>query len=412
VSRALAWLLVSLALAPASAADTIVLTNGRVIEADRAWIEGTEVRYQKDGGVYGLPRSLVQKLEQKAPPEPSSDPDVREARARLAAGDTLGATLILKTVVARSPRSVAGLQLLSEASLSLGDAEGARVAAERAVQLDGRRARSRVLLGDALAALGDRVGAETQYRLSLRLHADPDVQRKLAEVAPPPPAAAPGAQFRIVYDGSVNEPIGGAVLQAMTGAYAEFTRRLGGRPDAPVTIVLQTGAGFQDLRVPPWAEGVNDGTIRVPVRGLDRPTPRLLRVLRHELAHSFIAARTGGNCPTWLQEGLSQWLEGDEPAREDAAVATALRAGRLIPLLRLEAPFQALGEADAALAYAESLSAVAHIHRKRGEAGVVRLLSALGDRLPAEEALPVSLALSYEELQRSWEEHLRSLPAR
>jgi hypothetical protein len=135
-------------------------------------------------------------------------------------------------------------------------------------------------------------------------------------------------------------------------------------------------------------------------------------VLRHELAHSFIAARTGGNCPTWLQEGLSQWLEGDEPGREDATVAAALRAGRLIPLVRLEGPFQTLGEADASLAYAESLSAVAHIARKRGEAGVVRLLSALGDRLPAEEALPVSLALSYAELQRSWEEHLRPLAVR
>ena len=32
-------------------ADTITLTNGRVIEADRAWVEGKEVRYEKDGGV-------------------------------------------------------------------------------------------------------------------------------------------------------------------------------------------------------------------------------------------------------------------------------------------------------------------------------------------------------------------------
>ena len=44
------------------AADTIVLTNGRVIEADRAWYEGTQLRYEKDGGVYGLPRSLVKEL--------------------------------------------------------------------------------------------------------------------------------------------------------------------------------------------------------------------------------------------------------------------------------------------------------------------------------------------------------------
>jgi hypothetical protein len=130
-------------------------------------------------------------------------------------------------------------------------------------------------------------------------------------------------------------------------------------------------------------------------------------ILRHELAHSFIAARTGGNCPTWLQEGVSQWLEGGDPGREDAAVAQALREGKLRPLLTLEAPFQALPPEDVPLAYAESLSAVAHILRTRGEPGVVRLLAALADRLPSEEALPVALALSYPEFQASWEARLR-----
>jgi hypothetical protein len=37
---------------------------------------------------------------------------------------------------------------------------------------------------------------------------------------------------------------------------------------------------------------------------------------------------------------------------------------------------------------------------------VVRLLNSLGDGFPPEEALPVALALSYPEFQRSWEAHL------
>jgi hypothetical protein len=91
--------------------------------------------------------------------------------------------------------------------------------------------------------------------------------------------------------------------------------------------------------------------------------------------------------------------------------AAAARRSRLIPLLSLEGPFQLLSEDDATLAYAESLSAVAHILRRRGEIGVVRLINALGDRLPSEEALPVSLALSYTEFQKSWEEHLAMVGA-
>jgi hypothetical protein len=143
------------------------------------------------------------------------------------------------------------------------------------------------------------------------------------------------------------------------------------------------------------------------VRGLDKPNPRLVALLRHELAHSFVAARTRGNCPTWLHEGIAQWLEGGEPTREDAVVAAALAGGQLHPLLTLEAPFQTLPPTDITMAYAESLSAVAHIIHKRGEAGLVRLLAALGDGFPSEEALPVALALSYPEFQKSWEEALR-----
>jgi len=389
-------------------ADRIVLTNGSTIVADRAWYEGSQIRYEKNGGVYGLPRGLVQRLEQQADPGAAADPDLAQAAQRLAAGDAEGASRLARQAIARNPLSLPALQLEARACLAMRDASGAADAATRAARLDERNALSQELLGDALALRGDRTGAQTRYRRSVELRPDPAVQRKLAEIAPTPPPVRPsqGAEFRIRYDGGVNEPLGIAVLQALTEAHAEFSRRLGFDPDGPINVVLQAETDFHDGRVPGWAEGINDGTIRVPVRGLEAPTPRLLKVLRHELAHSFLAARTGGNCPTWLQEGVSQWLEGGDPGREDLAVA---KRGRLIPLLSLEAPFNALSEEDATGAYAESLSAVAHIIRKRGEAGVVRLINALGDRLPSEEALPVSLALSYSEFQKSWQDYLATL---
>jgi len=153
---------------------------------------------------------------------------------------------------------------------------------------------------------------------------------------------------------------------------------------------------------------INDGVIHVPLRGMERLSVALVAVVRHELAHSFIRARTGGNCPTWLQEGIAQWLEGGNPSREDAVVAAAARQGRLLPLLTLEGPFQSLPPDQVGLAYAESLSAISHIVRTRGESAIVRLLAGLGDRLPAEEALPVALALSYPEFQKSWEDALKA----
>jgi tetratricopeptide (TPR) repeat protein len=394
-------------IATTALADRIVLNNGRVIDADRAWFEGGQVRYQKDGGVYGLPRTLVKRLDPRPPP--SADPEVARARERLSAGDAAEAVRLAQSVLVREPRSLAALHVLAEAYLALGDAQTAQQTARAALVIDERQPHSHALLGDALAALGDRLGAEQQYKKSLLLRSDSEVKRKLEDVASPPARPTGGAQFRLRYDGGVNEPLGRIVLAALSDAYAEFSRRLGFRPEEPVDVVLQLEANFPDERVPRWAEGINDGTIRVPVLGLTEPNPRLITVLRHELAHSFIAARTGGNCPTWLQEGVSQWLEGGDPGREDPQLAQLARAGRLHPLVTLEGPFRGLSAQEAAQAYAESLSAVAYIVRRRGEAGLVRLLNALGDRIPSEEALPVALAITYVELQQGWEDHLRGL---
>jgi tetratricopeptide (TPR) repeat protein len=405
----IAFVLALTVAATAGRADVITLTNGRVIEAERSWYEGTQLRYEKNGGVYGLPKSLVKTVEQQRPAEDAGDPDVVRARQRLAAHDPVQATRLLRTALARDPHLVVALHALAEAYIALGDARAAKETAERALRIDTRDGRARELLGDALVGLGDREGAEQEYRRSLQVRPDAAVERKLQEVAPAPAhaLAGAGAQFTLRYDGSVNQPMGTSVLDALTAAHAEYSRRFGFRPDEPISVVLETESAFQDGRVPDWAVGVNDGAIRVPVRGLDRPSPRLLAVLRHELAHSFVAARTRGNCPTWLHEGIAQWLEGGDPAREDTVVATALSESRLLPLLTLEAPFQTLPPTDISVAYAESLSAVAHIIHKRGETGLVRLLAALGDGFPSEEALPVALALSYPEFQKSWEEALR-----
>jgi hypothetical protein len=416
--------------AAAAGADTIVLTNGRVIEADRAWVEGTQVRYEKDGGTYGVPRSLVKHLDQRAAPPPASDPDVRAARALLAA-DAAEAARLARRAVDRDPRSMGALQTLSEALLALGDARGARDRALEALRVDERDPRARALLGDALTALGDPYGAEEAYRASLRLRPDPAVERKLKAVARPPltaPAPAPAlgparpgvavppasaSAFRLRYEGGANEGLGAFALQTLAAAHAEFSARLGFSPDQPVDVTLKLAKAVQDPRAPAWAAGWSaDGAIQVPVQGLERPDPGFARVLRHELAHSFVTWRTGNNCPTWLQEGVAQWLEGGDPARNDAGLAPLARAGQLPSLVSLEAPFHTLPEAQAQVAYAASLSAVAHVARKRGEAGVVRLVSALGDKLPSEEALPVALALSYPELQASWVQHVREADAK
>jgi hypothetical protein len=398
----------------AGAADTIVLTNGRVIQADRTWFEGSQLYYEKAGAVFGLPRSLVKAVEAQAPSPPPvpQDPDVARAQEFSRAGRDADAVKLLRASLQREPRNLPALHALAETNLRLGDARAAVSASESALRLDERNARSHALLGDAQLALGNLRGAASAYRASLRLKADPAVMKKLEEVQPQPPTASGGAQFRLRYDGGVNEPLGVAVLQLLTEAFADYARRLGFFPPEPVTVILQTETDFRAPGTPAWAEGVYDGTVRIPVKGVEQPSRHLHVLLRHELAHSFVTSRTGGNCPTWVQEGVAQWLEGSDPARADATLAPRARSGALFPLLTLEAPFQNLAPSDLPVAYAESLSGVAHLLRLRREEGLVRLLAALGDGLPSEEALPVAIGLGYGEFQRNWEQYLRTAAGR
>ncbi len=122
---------------------------------------------------------------------------------------------------------------MAQARLALGDAFAARQNIEKAIRQDDRDARSWDLLGDAMAGLGDRATAEAHWRKSLLLRPDPAVQRKLGPTPPARPDVAPAfpdAQFRLRYDGGVNEPLGKAVMEALTQAYSEYAARLGFHP--------------------------------------------------------------------------------------------------------------------------------------------------------------------------------------
>ena len=221
------------------------------------------------------------------------------------------------------------------------------------------------------------------------------------------PATPP--QFRLSYVGEVDRSLGSVVMGQLRATYREFEERFGFGPPGVIRVVLTGEAALGPSRYPDWAAGINDGTIRVPVRGVEEPGSSLDRLIRHELAHSFLSSRTRGNCPTWLQEGVAQWLEGGDPEREDEVLAKKLLAGDLLALHTLEAPFHERGEPDARLAYAASLSAVAHLLRTRGAQGLIRLIESLGAGVPSDDALSQATGMSYAEFQRTWERYLAAL---
>ena len=202
--------------------------------------------------------------------------------------------------------------------------------------------------------------------------------------------------------------MGTAVLEALAGAYDELRARLRFRPDDPITVVLEMGNSFQDDGRP--GMGGRRQRRRHP-RAAARPGAALRRSGGRAAprARAFVhrARAPAATVPTWLQEGIAQWLEGGDPRREDAAVAAAARQGRLLPLLTLEAPFQSLPpergrRSPTRRAFPRSPTSCARAAKRRRAAAGRR--SATG--CPSEEALPVALALSYPEFQKSWEDAL------
>jgi len=209
------------------------------------------------------------------------------------------------------------------------------------------------------------------------------------------------AHFMLRYEGSRTE-LGFApeLLSTLGRQYVALQNELGFSPGITITVIVYTGRKFSDAtRAPDWAGGINDGKIRIPVRNLKSVTPELERVLRHEMAHSFIHAYVHGACPTWLQEGIAQMVEPDTSGALAGPLGRAFDQGRTVPLRYLEGSFLGLSSSQAELAYAESLAAVEYLRSAKGVYGLRRILDALNEGDEPEDALQRAVQLNYKELE-------------
>jgi len=158
------------------------------------------------------------------------------------------------------------------------------------------------------------------------------------------------SRFLLKYNGPViGEGLAREVLATLEQQYDEISSDLNLQGREPIIVFLYTEEAFQDVtQAPRWAGAINDGKLRIPVQGLSAVTPELRRVLKHELTHVFIAQKTAGRCPVWLNEGLAQWEEGKSLSRLGAALAEQYAADQFIPLRNLEGPFMGMETGQAA----------------------------------------------------------------
>ena len=130
-------------------------------------------------------------------------------------------------------------------------------------------------------------------------------------------------------------------------------------------------------------------------------------MLKHELTHSFVGQKTHGRCPTWVQEGLAQWMEGKRSDENAAVLVQIYGEGHAAPLGKLEGSWMGLQEDVARYSYAWALANVEYIIQSQGMGDIDRILDRLGEGSGAEEAVRGVMRDDYGDLMGATAEYLK-----
>ncbi len=468
------------AFALAAGADVIVLKSGRRIHATNVVQEGDRVTFETSAGRLSLPRSSVdhivrggstdmgtpgpealpdatQAIASSSPPAPvtsaeadsiakavlvggsidrnyiaqleqKADRDGKEAADRVAIahhvaaqfelshGDIKSATAHYRRALLYSPENLGLLLNLSYLLLRQSEYGEAIECLEHARRVDPDSADVAKFMGWAYAGQNKLDLAVAEWKHSLALRPDPEVERALAKAQRDQQEEAgyregTSAHFQVRYSGAAAPPaLVRDVLKTLEADFSVIESVLNYSPPESIGVVLYTDQAFTDItRAPAWAGALNDGRIRIPVQGLHEMNSALSRELKHELTHSFITQKTRARCPTWVQEGVAQWMEGATAADAASTFVTGFdRTHQTLSLGALEGSWLGLPGNDARLAYSWSLSVVEFIVKQSGPEDIVRILDQIAAGTDTQTALKNTVRMDYPELEDETVKYLRA----
>ncbi|MGZ4787448.1 MAG: peptidase MA family metallohydrolase [Terriglobales bacterium] len=285
--------------------------------------------------------------------------------------------------------------------------------AERAAQADPESPDALAVLGYVYFSIDRARDAIVPWQKSLELRPDDKLQAMLDRTKRELSVEAnyterDTGRFTLRYEGSVTrDSLRQQIVSTLDRDYDELSLDLGITPNQNIPVILYTEQAFFDVtQAPTWTGALNDGKLRIPIRGIDYVTPELARVLKHELTHSFVNQASSGRCPQWLNEGMAQMEEGRTLNGRAARLAALYQEGSQIPLHALEGSFMKFSSAEAVIAYDESLAAALYIREAYGIGDFHRLLERLGQGGSFEQALTDILHVDYSRFERDLGEYL------
>lgn len=453
------WLV--LALSSSTAADTIVLKNGRRIVAENVTEDATHVTYQTPAGQLSIPKSIVARIEhdsltyssaaRAAAEAPVTAPQIEPVRgyeevaglavhgntvdfaylsrleldARsgsatsvakfaaaqhaaaqflLAKGDTEAAIDHYRQALVFAPQNTGLLLNLAVLYLHQSQFTTALDPLERARRVAPDSADVAKLMGWAYYGANKMDKAIEEWRRAERLRPDPEVEQALEKAARDKAEEesyreGETAHFALKYYGGATPDLARGILRALENDFRDLESQLDYTPPEQISVILYTQQAFADItRAPSWAGAINDGRLRIPVQGIATVTPDLARVLKHELTHSFVGQKSHLRAPTWLQEGIAQWMEGQRSTSVAGALVDAAGQGMAPRLDSLEGSWTGFSGDSATFAYAWALAVVESIIDQGGVSDISRLLDRIATSPSTEAALKEMLHSNYDDL--------------
>jgi hypothetical protein len=192
--------------------------------------------------------------------------------------------------------------------------------------------------------------------------------------------------------------------------------RSGLKAEAPIDVYIYSNTSdLQEavLYEPSWTGGQAFPDQNIVILGIsefDLDWGR--KTIVHELTHVLVGDLTFsclGDVPTWLNEGLAMYSEGELDGTSQGQLDNAIQEDTLLPIRSMSTGFSEVAE-KAYLSYSQSYSIVKFLVETYGQEKMTSLLVALRDGLTIDEALLQTYGFDTTGLEGAWRQAIGAQP--
>lgn len=187
-------------------------------------------------------------------------------------------------------------------------------------------------------------------------------------------------------------------------------------PDAPIDLYIY--ASTDDMRQavlyePSWTGGMAFPEHNIVILGISATDLDWGRnAIVHELTHVLVGHLTFsclGDVPTWLNEGLAVFSEGDLDPYSQNQLEKAIQSNTLLSVRSLSGSFSEVAD-KANLSYSQSYSIVKFLIETYGQEKMTQLLIALRDGATIDDALRQIYGFDVDGLEDAWRAAIHAQP--